>query len=692
MILIADFDDERRNLLEDYIQEDLGISALGVNSARAMMAKINEMEFELVVVNFQLPDMNGKEWDFLRKIRARFTQLELPIIQLEDENKPDAIAKALSYGCNDCITLPMKMPIAVARIRNQVTLRGLVRKQTSGQAMPSLVPEEPEPVPELEPPHRPPPEREMEIPVAEEPSPSGTTSTPSLSDWIDSLSNPDLEPLDNDFLDESSLPEPEPEPPAPEPEPEPPAPEPEPALAGADSLSLDPDFFTPAPEPIPMPPAEPEPAAPHPPVRLGTSPQPLRGPMSLKEWIRHMGNAAEDECAAVLLEMARALAYAHQKSFIHREVSSETVTVFPDGEVLINGVGVGTQITAKGLRPDPTITNPIRGMPSTPIYASPEQLKGLEADHRADIYTFGILAYEVLAGRPPFYGQSLSAIVDNQIKMMPPSLMKKRVDIDLDLDALVFKCIKKTPDQRFQTATDLVRALESLFEKKYQPKRPDYKKPAPGKVMSASDLDIHLEQLMAEHDAGKGALILEKLTEDLKKDLPSLDPDEAVRMKNKLAEPSVLEHVLNVNLNRNNASLLYQFFITLNYNKVVINLLNHFNRERDVFKKQTLGELAVLSADGDLLSLVVFGLELEDSDACILLKAFGEVADKEPQHIFLKWARHRGFQTQMELLRIVSAGHRPADEVKAVLEQLASQSGTVHSRVRKVASELMSEI
>ena len=121
-------------------------------------------------------------------------------------------------------------------------------------------------------------------------------------------------------------------------------------------------------------------------------------------------------------------------------------------------------------------------------------------------------------------------------------------------------------------------------------------------------------------------------------------------------------------------------------------LLNHFNRERDVFKKQTLGELAVLSADGDLLSLVVFGLELEDSDACILLKAFGEVADKEPEHIFLKWARHRGLQTQMELLRIVSSGHRPADEVKAILEQLASQSGTVHPGVRKVASELMSEI
>lgn len=589
MILIAEFDDGRRNLLTDYIEEELEHPVLGVNSGGAMISKIKESSsrINLVLMNPELPDLQGRHLETIRAIRREHSMQLLPIILIEEERKADQIAEALTAGCNDCITLPLRIPLVKARIRNQLQLQEIFRKQSATPQPPAAKESKPSPQPMPTSDLSPPPARQIE--------------------------------------------------------------------------------------------SETRPATPT-----------IQKAMSLKEWIRHMGNAAEDACVAVLREMALALAYAHQEKFVHREITSDSVTVFPDGSVYINGVGVGTEITAQGLRPDPVITNPIRGMPSTPIYASPEQLLGKETDKRADIYIFGNLAYEVLSGRPPFYGESLQAIVDKQLKSVPPSLIKKRVDINLALEALVFKCINKEPSKRFQTAKDLANTLNRLYKEDYlnisaefsDPQEPsgDATKPSPAE---------HLSEIIGDMD--RDPKTLDRLVQFVEQIIPAQSKDQAIALKNTLVSPEVMQTLMRHNLTRNNAPLLYQLFKRLAYNKAVITLLNFFNRERDPFRKQALAEFAVLSAKDDLPALVIFGLELDDNEASVLLKAFGEVAEDEERPVFLRWAKHRGVKTQMELLRVISTVPRPTGEVKQILHLLARGGGTVHQQVQILAEQLLRE-
>jgi len=577
MILIAELDEERRTLLIDLISEELGREAVGVSTARAMLARIKETPVELLILNPRLPDVSGREAHLIAKLRDKRSALDLPIVALASETEPSQIAAALDDGCNDCITFPLKTPIVMARLRAQLRLAEMLQRLAARSEM---------------------------DPTVQEAASSG---------------------------------------------------------------------------PVP-PPTDTETAFP-----AEKEAETIPGPMSLKEWIRHMGNAAEEDCVAVIAEMARALEYAHKKHFIHREISSDSVTVFPDGLVAINGITVGTEITAEGLRPDPVITNPIRGMPSTPIYAAPEQLKGGEADHRADIYIFGNLAYEILTGRPPFYGSSLSAVVDNQIKNKPQSLIKVRADINLRLEQLVFKCIEKDPARRFQTSAELVSAIDALYREVYRPRQPDDHPPLD---QTLGELEQHITRLMEQLPDETEAL--ETLVPFVADRIARGDKQLTTRIKNRLTEPILIDKVLSC-LDQENVALLYAFFETLSYNRAVIHLLNRFNRETDTFTKQTLGELAALSADGDLISLVTFGLELKDRDACTLLKAFGQVVDHEPEPIYLKWAKHRGLETQMELLHLINTLHRPDNEVRAILELYASGKGTLHREVKELSAELLRE-
>ena len=174
------------------------------------------------------------------------------------------------------------------------------------------------------------------------------------------------------------------------------------------------------------------------------------------------GPVALGEALSILRDVARALAYAHARGIVHRDVKPDNV-LLSGGSATVTDFGIAKALSAARTNPDeanPTLT--IAGTSlGTPTYMAPEQAAGdPNTDHRADIYAFGIMAWELLAGRPPFQAGSPARLLAAHLVETPPDVREARADAPAALADLIAACLQKDPDARPQDSADLVRALE----------------------------------------------------------------------------------------------------------------------------------------------------------------------------------------------------------------------------------------
>jgi serine/threonine protein kinase len=157
---------------------------------------------------------------------------------------------------------------------------------------------------------------------------------------------------------------------------------------------------------------------------------------------------ALDVAAAV----GRALTYAHRKGVIHRDIKPGNIMIGDEIKLMDFGI-------AK-MRDDPTITHasvPI----GTPIYMAPEQALGREVDQRTDIYSFGVVLYEMLTGRPPFSACDEMSLPSQHVGVTPVAAHLRNPGIPKSLDSLVMKMLAKNPDKRPASAEEVLLALEA---------------------------------------------------------------------------------------------------------------------------------------------------------------------------------------------------------------------------------------
>jgi serine/threonine protein kinase len=183
---------------------------------------------------------------------------------------------------------------------------------------------------------------------------------------------------------------------------------------------------------------------------------------SLRARLRDAGALPMREAVAIMLDVAKALAYAHARGVVHRDIKPENI-LLSFGSAMVTDFGIAKAIAncTGGQSMSMTLTA-IGTTVGTPEYIAPEQAAGDPAiDQRADIYSFGCVAYEMLTGQPPFVGMPAQQILKAQRTQAPAPVTELRADVPRELAVLVMSCLRKKPWDRPRTAEQLVHVLES---------------------------------------------------------------------------------------------------------------------------------------------------------------------------------------------------------------------------------------
>ena len=182
---------------------------------------------------------------------------------------------------------------------------------------------------------------------------------------------------------------------------------------------------------------------------------------TLSDRIARDGELPIDDAVRILRDIASALAYAHRSGVVHRDIKPANV-LLTDEYALVTDFGVAKALSASAVGDNAATLTAAGSTLGTPAYMSPEQVVAdPAADHRTDIYSFGVVAYEVLTGSPPFVERNPQALMAAHATKAPETISTRRPALPAWLANLVMRCLEKHPADRPQTAAEISRILQS---------------------------------------------------------------------------------------------------------------------------------------------------------------------------------------------------------------------------------------
>ncbi len=169
---------------------------------------------------------------------------------------------------------------------------------------------------------------------------------------------------------------------------------------------------------------------------------------SLRDVIQVNGPFSPRRTAEIGAEIAGALEFAHRNGVVHRDVKPGNVLITADGDIKVTDFGIARAGTSEAL----TQTGAVMG---TATYFSPEQAQGHAVDGRSDVYSLGVVLYEMVTGAPPFKGESPVAVAYMHVREEPDPPAARAPDLPPDLEQIILTAMAKDPDSRYQTADEL---------------------------------------------------------------------------------------------------------------------------------------------------------------------------------------------------------------------------------------------
>jgi serine/threonine protein kinase len=205
------------------------------------------------------------------------------------------------------------------------------------------------------------------------------------------------------------------------------------------------------------------------------------------------------ESIRITRDLASALAYAHARSMIHRDLKPGNIMFDSDGRVVLTDFGIARIISG------PTVTAS-GSMIGTPAYMSPEQGLGQSGDHRSDIYSLGIVLYQLVTGNTPFNADTPIAIVLKHVNDPLPPPRSMNADLPEGLERIIYKALAKSPEERYQNVEDMAAHLADLDSASAMPIPPSSKAGGYALVTGTGPIpDIALDDDF-DQKRGKGCL------------------------------------------------------------------------------------------------------------------------------------------------------------------------------------------
>lgn len=178
------------------------------------------------------------------------------------------------------------------------------------------------------------------------------------------------------------------------------------------------------------------------------------------------------EITNVMSSVCSALQYAHQRGMVHRDVTPGNILFDEQGRAVLADFGIARIVTSQRVTQSGTTSG-------TPLYMAPEQGIGEAGDQRSDLYSLGVILYEMLTGKPPYDADSAVAVLLKHINEPVPSVLLKNSQIPAALDAVVMRAMAKDADERFQTAGELLMAYEAAITTNDATRRQDLNRTEP---------------------------------------------------------------------------------------------------------------------------------------------------------------------------------------------------------------------
>jgi len=182
--------------------------------------------------------------------------------------------------------------------------------------------------------------------------------------------------------------------------------------------------------------------------------------ITLREYLRQRENAMSPndykDAVDFGLQIAKALAYAHENHVAHRDLKPENVIVTPEKQAKVMDFGIASIQGARRVT-----WGPMTAQVGTPDYMSPEQIQGGRGDSRTDVYALGMIMYEIVAHHLPYDGDNALAVMNQHVTMKAPPVHFYREDVPPPLEEIIMKAIRRNPQDRWQSMSELVNALEN---------------------------------------------------------------------------------------------------------------------------------------------------------------------------------------------------------------------------------------
>jgi serine/threonine protein kinase len=175
----------------------------------------------------------------------------------------------------------------------------------------------------------------------------------------------------------------------------------------------------------------------------------------LKGMIRMMGQLSAGKAISIAKQVCEGLAEAHRLGVVHRDLKPQNIMIDKEGNARIMDFGIARSLKAKGITEKGLIIG-------TPEYMSPEQAEGKGIDHRSDIYSLGIILYEMVTGREPFEGETPLGIAMKHKSEIPKDPRELNTQIPEDLSKVILRCMEKDKENRFQNAEELLSELINI--------------------------------------------------------------------------------------------------------------------------------------------------------------------------------------------------------------------------------------